>query len=63
MSKKRPPATDPVDSPIAWFGELLIAQDRGDWERAAAAKRELLRLGWRCSYRRPTAPDRKGGGR
>jgi hypothetical protein len=42
----------PEESPIAWFGELLLAVDRGDFDRAAESQRQLDRLGWRVSRRR-----------
>jgi len=42
----------PEESPIAWFGEMLLAIDRGDWSRAAKAQRELNRLGWSVDRRR-----------
>lgn len=41
------------DSPIAWFGEMLMAWERGDIDRAAEAKRQLARLGWSVQYRKP----------
>jgi hypothetical protein len=52
--------TRPEESPIAWFGEMLLAADRGDFQRAAEAQRELTRLGWIVNFRKPRA-DRKGG--
>ena len=51
--------TRPEDSPIAWFGELLLAKDRSDFDRAVAAQRELARLGWYVRFRK--ADRRKGG--
>ena len=39
------------DSPIAWFGELVLAKDRGDLQRVAIAKAELERLGWLICHR------------
>ncbi len=50
------------DSPIAWFAELILAQHRGDFRRAAESKEELERLGWTVKYLRPLL-DRKAGGR
>jgi len=47
------------NSPIAWFAELLIAKDRGDFRQAATAQSELQRLGWTVRHHRPR-PDRKG---
>jgi hypothetical protein len=46
--------------PTYWFALMEAAKDRGDFEQAAHAKRELERLGVRVSYR-PRRP-RKGGG-
>ena len=40
------------DSPIAWFGEMLIAIDQGDFDRAAEPQRQLDRLGWRVTRTR-----------
>jgi hypothetical protein len=45
-------ATRPEDSPIAWFGELLMAIDRGDYRHASVAQSQLIRLGWRVSRKR-----------
>jgi hypothetical protein len=39
----------PEDSPIAWFGELLLAIDRGEYSRASQAQAQLRRLGWRVA--------------
>jgi hypothetical protein len=49
----------PEDSPIAWFCEMLLAADRGDFQRAAEAQRELARLGFVISRHKPRA-DKKG---
>jgi hypothetical protein len=50
MSRAKPPNDfRPEESPIAWFGELLIAIDRADFERAAESQRQLDRLGWRVT--------------
>ena len=39
MPRTRPPDDfRPEDSPIAWFGEMLLAIDRGDWPRASLAR-------------------------
>ncbi len=48
------------DSPIAWFGELILAKDRSDFRRAAEAQQELARLGWSVRYRKARKPE--GGG-
>ena len=67
MSRQKPPDNfRPEESPIAWFGEMLIAIDRGDFERAAESQRQLDRLGWRVSRKRSrpmprqTAPGQGG---
>ena len=68
MSRTKPPDDfRPEESPIAWFGEMLIAIDRGDFERAAESQRQLDRLGWRVNRKRnrPTprqAAAGQGGG-
>lgn len=36
--------------PTYWFAVLEIARERGDFEGAAEAKRQLLRLGVRVKY-------------
>ena len=62
MSQSRPPddTSDRFeDSPIAWFGEMILAWERRDIDRAAEAKRQLARLGWSVLYRKPR---RQGGG-
>ena len=53
MSHPRPPDDfRPEESPIAWFGEMLIAIDRGEFDRAAESKRQLDRLGWRVARKK-----------
>ena len=47
-----------LDQPTYWFAVLEIARERGDFEQAAEAKRQLERLGVRISYGRPQT--RKG---
>jgi len=42
-----------LDEPTYWFAVLEIARERGDFERAWEAKRQLERLGVRVSYERP----------
>jgi hypothetical protein len=49
----------PEESAIAWFCEMLLAADRGDFQRAAEAQRELARLGFVVSRHKPRA-DQKG---
>jgi hypothetical protein len=46
----------PEESPIAWFGELLIAIDGGDFDRASESQRQLDRLGWRVVTRKGSRP-------
>jgi hypothetical protein len=54
----------PEESPIAWFAELLLAIDRGNFEQAAESQRQLRRLGWRVDRFGPRrAHDRAEGGR
>jgi hypothetical protein len=67
MSRTDPPDDfRPEDYPIAWFAEMLIALERGEFQRAAESQQRLERLGWRVSpkgigpmSRRPAA--RPGG--
>ena len=40
------------DSPVAWFVMLETARAKGDFEKAAQAKRELERLGVFVKYRK-----------
>jgi excisionase family DNA binding protein len=49
------------DSPLAWFGELLLGMDRLDIDAMAEARDNLARLGWTFRYRRPR-PAGCGGG-
>jgi hypothetical protein len=56
MPRSRPPketASRPEDSPIAWFGEMLLALDRGDYRRATESQDQLSRLGWSVRRREP----------
>jgi hypothetical protein len=50
---KTKPKFDPRNSPVAWFAVLDRARERGDFERAAEAVRELRRLGVFVTYERP----------
>ena len=67
MSRPNPPDDfRPEDSPIAWFGEMLVAIDLGDFDRAAESQRQLHRLGWRVTRQgrriaRNQATGRDGG--
>ncbi|MBW7990179.1 MAG: hypothetical protein FVQ84_09220 [Planctomycetes bacterium] len=40
-----------INSPVAWFCLLERERERGNFERAAEAKRELKRLGLTIRYR------------
>lgn len=65
MRDESPIERDPTrfnESPIAWFGEMVLAKDRGDFRRATEAQDELARLGWSIHYR-VRRPARRGGGR
>lgn len=49
MPASSPPRDErdrPEDSPIAWFGEMLLAIERRDFRRATEAQHQLRRLGW-----------------
>ena len=39
----------PEDLPIAWCAQILLESERGDFEAAANAQRELRRLGWQLN--------------
>lgn len=41
---------DHQQEPTYWFAILEIARERGDFDQAAKAKRELQRLGVHVSY-------------
>jgi len=45
----QPNNRDHRDEPTYWFAVLEIARERGDFEGAVKAKRQLLRLGVRIS--------------
>jgi hypothetical protein len=47
------------DSSIYWFFTLEAAKDRGDFETAARAQRELRRLGITVTYRRRAATTKR----
>jgi hypothetical protein len=44
-------ARNPQQAPTYWFAVLEIARERGDFERAADAQRQLERLGIVVRYR------------
>jgi hypothetical protein len=53
MSRIQPPNDfRSEESPITWFGEMLVALDLGDFDRAAQSQRHLDRLGWRVNRNR-----------
>ncbi len=53
MSRTNPLADLTLDEfPIAWLAEMLIAINRGDFERAAESQRQLDRFGWRVTHKR-----------
>ena len=54
MSSK--PNIERIDWPLWWFARLEAAIERGDYEAAAEAQRNLERLGVRVRY---THPDRR----
>lgn len=63
MPKIEPPDEfRPVESPVAWFVELQLAVDRGDFVHAGKCQRELARLGWHVDRRKPQKPRAGKGG-
>jgi hypothetical protein len=55
-----PTAPDPIrDWPLWWFARLEAAIERGDFQTAAQAQRELERLGVSVQYR-GRRPARQG---
>jgi hypothetical protein len=59
MSRPKPPDDDfrPQDQPIAWCVEILLSDERGNFERAAIAQHELARLGWELKPLRGRKPE------
>jgi hypothetical protein len=53
------PSAEVQDSVIYWFVVLEISRDRGDYSLAAAADRELRRLGVRVTRTRKRTAARK----
>lgn len=51
----------PEDSPPAWFVELLMAFDRGDFARAAVCQRRLAWLGWQVDRCKPVRGSERLG--
>lgn len=59
MSQTDPEASSHDDNPYdatVVFCELVIAQTNGNFETAAAKRRELERLGYSFEYRHPRTP-------
>ena len=46
--------------PLWWFSNLECAVERGDFDAAARAQRELARLGVRVDYGRPRGGAHSG---
>jgi hypothetical protein len=60
-TNRRPTLDDAVsESAVYWFTLMEMAKERGDFERAAEAKRQLKRLGVTVTYRAPR-PRTPGG--
>jgi hypothetical protein len=51
--------TRPENSPVAWFSELLIAIDHGEYHRASEAQDQLARLGWSVAPHKPSEQAHK----
>jgi hypothetical protein len=49
-----------IELPVYWFLKLESAIEKGDYQAAADAQRELARLGVRVSFNRPSAVALKG---
>jgi hypothetical protein len=61
MPRSSPPVEEkvrPEDSPVVWFSEMLIADNRGDFPRASEAQRQLARLGWDVTRRKAPRSER-----
>lgn len=59
-----PAEFDAAESPVAWFFELQLAVERGNFRRAALAQEELFRLGWTVKPRAESSrPEGREGGR
>jgi hypothetical protein len=52
MSTSPPKGRPAADDPLLWLLTLEMARQRGDFQKAAAAQKELSRLGVRVSYAR-----------
>jgi hypothetical protein len=54
MPRTNPPDDfRPEESPIAWFGEMLLSIKQGAFHRVSQAQAELARLGWNVTRRTP----------
>lgn len=60
-STKTDSPPDYTRSSIAWFGEMVLADDRGDFPRAAEAQKQLTRLGWRVRRNQGTQTAERPG--
>ena len=69
LSLHAPPENSPdqcqtlpvTDHPVYWFAIMEDAKDRGEFEAAARAKRELERLGVHIAYKPRTVRRRFAG--
>ena len=43
------------ESPIVWFVELVLAQNSGDFRRAAESQEQLEQIGYVVRFRKPRA--------
>jgi len=51
------------DQAVGWVFQLMTADDKGDFEQAALAQRQLKALGWYVSRKPPEQPKSKRQGR
>lgn len=63
MNEKRINKECYADSPVAWFVVLERARHDRDFELAAKAKQELIRLGVSVKYKKLALRRRQGGKR
>ena len=56
----QPTTTRHEDWATALFAVLDVAQARGDYARAARVQRQLERMGWIVTRRRPSPPPSAG---
>jgi hypothetical protein len=53
-SATQSPQPRPEDRAVTLFAEMDVAQARGEYSRAAEAQRQLERLGWVITRKRPS---------